>query len=222
MVGVHLKLPEHFPSSLRRFSSAKSLESKPIPNEVSSSIRNPIHHLESALSHYLNGDLTSAMDEALKAKILAPGSPVLQLLPLLFTEHEPEALQSLYQIISSRSQNSEDSLDRILSQLAHAEKRGKLRIELSKEGHVENVMTYTEKQDGSAFTEADQNRLTKTDGQETDYSFVTPTYLAIFEQQEKYEEALELIAGVLKENPVKEELFGEIRDRLQKKLRSSL
>lgn len=221
MVGVHLKLPEHFPSSLRRVASAKSLESNPIPNEVSSSTRNPIHHLELALSHYLNGDLRSAVDEALKAKILAPGSPVLQLLPLFFTEDEPEALDSLYQILSNQSQNSEDSLDRILSQLAHAEKRGKLRIELSKEGHVENVITHTEKQDGSASTEADQYRLMKTEGQESDYSFVTPTYLSIFEQQEKYEEALELITGLLKENPAKEQLFGEIRERLQKKLRSS-
>jgi hypothetical protein len=106
--------------------------------------------------------------------------------------------------------------------LAHAEKRGKLRIELSKEGHVENDMTHKEKQDSSGSTETDQNRLSKNDGQEPDYSFVTPTYLSIFEQQEKYEEALELIAGVIKGNPAKEELFGEIRERIQKKLRNSL
>ena len=223
-----MNLPDHFPSSLKRF--AQTIPEKySTPGEylrtdsgvsddptINQHNRNPIPLFQSALQYFINGEYESAVQQAQIAKILAPGSPVLSLLPLLVSNNEPQDILHVYQILSKKSGNLDDPLDHILSQLTEAERQGKLRIELREESK-----SSTPTQPSSEEWISQNSDETDLTDDEDDFSFVTPTYLAILEEQEKYDEALKLMDKALQENPDKLKVFSVIRERILEKKNST-
>lgn len=165
--------------------------------------RDPLFYLVKAFIFFVDGDVQQAIHEAALARLLAPGSRLLDTLPFYFQYPDLVQDSQFRKLLSSIEKDRTDPLDKIITELSKAEKKGRIRIQMS--------TTYSEEEMLTSIREYHPP-------EEEDYSFITPTYLSILEEQEKYEEALTLIRDYLERYPGEADKFKEIRSRIEQKL----
>ncbi len=210
-------LPEFFPRLLKTFSEnvltrdrsffcSKDGRLVPSSNNDIRENRDPIYYVGKAILFFAEGDVHHAVKEAVNARLFAPGSSVLTILPLYFQHSDLFHNPSLYSLLINSTLQTEDPLDRIISELSQAESKGRLKIEFLK----------PDSENKELLTEHLETPLQSED----DYRFITPTYISIFEEQGKWAEALFLIEKYSEQFPELSHKFSEIKTRLEKKLNS--
>lgn len=205
--SLQLFVQQSIPSLRNHYGAMNSPMEASTATDVSKN-RDPLFYLAKAFIFFMDGNTQQAVQEATLAKLLAPGSRLLQTLPFYFQHPDLVTDSQLRQLITSIEKEKTDPLDKIITKLSKAEKKGRIRIHLSAaQSEHEEILTSSKES-------------YRTD--EEDFTIVTPTYLAILEEQEKYEEALALIHDYLSRHQgrfsAEEEKFKEIRTRIEQKL----
>lgn len=170
--------------------------------------RDPFYYLAEAFICFADGDVQKAVHRATIARFLAPGSSLLDRLPLYFQHPEMAPTLLLQDFLSTSQSELDDPLDHIINRLHKAEKHGGLRIHLSKP----ELLDEEHAEPATGHLNADHSK-----DEQDDYGFITPTYISIYEEQEKYAEALALIDKLLEKDPRQTDKFREIKKRIKEK-----
>jgi len=195
------QIPKSYQSYLEQFEENPDKAINRLTSRIEKRNTGAVGYFFLAWLHFRNKNKEKALEAALSAKIMAPGSRFMERLPY-FIQH-PHAFDAwqpkkAVNVRKSTNSNSEDAypihdLDLLISKLSSIEPRRMSEKDLKK---------------------GDQHDLSKESVQVED--IVTETLAVIHEKQENYSAAIKTYKRLITENSSKKEYYKEQIDRLQK------
>jgi len=195
------QIPKSYQSYLEQFEENPDKAINRLTTRIEKRNTGAVGYFFLAWLHFRNKNKEKALEAALSAKIMAPGSRFMDRLPYFIQHpHAFNAWQPKKAVTEKKSSNSnsEDAypihdLDLLISKLSSIEPRRMSEKDLKK---------------------GDQHDLSKESVQVED--IVTETLAVIHEKQENYSAAIKTYKRLITENSSKKEYYKEQIDRLQK------